>query len=113
MKYAEFIETDFFSKQRERLLSEDEYTELQKLLVTDPELGGVIVGTGGCRKIRFSPESSNCGKRGGVRVIYYYQSPKGRIWLFTVYQKGQKDTLTGAEKNMLRSAIEHLKRGSL
>ncbi|EHD19766.1 hypothetical protein BrE312_0312 [Brenneria sp. EniD312] len=52
MRYVEFIETDFFSKQRERLLSEDEYTEFQKLLVTDLKLGSVIVGTGGCRKTR-------------------------------------------------------------
>ncbi|HAG2283318.1 TPA: addiction module toxin RelE [Salmonella enterica] len=113
MEFFEFIETDFFSGLRKKLLTEEEYTEFQKLLIVNPEAGSVMVGTGGCRKIRFSPESYQKGKSGAVRVIYYYQSPEGRIWLFLLYQKGQKDTLTGAEKNTLKSAISLLKEGKL
>ncbi len=80
MDFLQFIETPFFSKQREVLLTEDEFRELQQVLLLNPSSGALIVGTGGVRKVRFAIGQK--GKSGGVRVIYYYQEPQGRIWFF-------------------------------
>lgn len=64
------IETSIFTRQVQALLTEDEYRELQIVLVSRPNLGSVIKGSGGLRKVRWA--SSGKGKRGGVRVIYYW-----------------------------------------
>lgn len=69
-----------------------------------PLKGDPIVGTGGVRKIRWNAD--NCsGKSGGVRVIYYYHNQLMPLFLFTVYGKSKKVSLTQAEKNTLKSII--------
>ncbi|CNI45338.1 hypothetical protein [Yersinia vastinensis] len=54
MDFLQFIEAPFFSKQREVLLTEDEFRELQQVLLLNPSSGALIVGTGGVRKVRFA-----------------------------------------------------------
>ncbi|PHZ24297.1 type II toxin-antitoxin system RelE/ParE family toxin [Yersinia massiliensis] len=107
MDFLQFIETPFFSKQWEVLLTEDEFRELQQVLLLNPSSGALIVGTGGVRKVRFAIGQK--GKSGGVRIIYYYQEPQSRIWLFTVYPKNQKDTLTSSEKQQFKDVIIQIK----
>jgi len=63
------IETSVFTRQLHKLLSGDEYKQLQLALVSRPDLGSIIVRSGGLRKVRWSIRGR--GKRGGVRVIYY------------------------------------------
>ena len=65
----EFVETPLFTRLVKKLLNDDEYRELQEVLIYRPDLGDVIQGTGGLRKIRWMRKGR--GKRGGVRVIYY------------------------------------------
>ena len=60
------------------LLQDDEFRAFQEILINDPEAGDTISGTGGFRKIRWS--RPGMGKRGGVRVIYYNVTKKGRIY---------------------------------
>lgn len=67
----------------------------------------MIVGTGGVRKIRWTGDS-NQGKRGGVRVIYYYYDQSIPIFLLTVYGKNQKDNLSQEEKNLVKSIISNI-----
>lgn len=113
MNYIEFIETSVFSRQREALLTDDEYRVFQEMLIINPLEGDLIQGTGGCRKVRFAPESNNKGKSGGIRSIYYFQNGEGRIWLFMAYPKSRKDNLSGEEKNALKAIIHQLKESSL
>ncbi|WP_186367183.1 MULTISPECIES: hypothetical protein [Yersinia] len=54
MDFLQFIEAPFFSKQREILLTEDEFRELQQVLLLNPSSGALIMGTGGVRKVRFA-----------------------------------------------------------
>jgi hypothetical protein len=82
------------------LLSDDEYGALQEHLVTHPDAGDVIAGTGGLRKIRWA--SMGKGKRGGVRAIYYYVVSEAQIRMILIYRKGIKDDLTPKEKTVLR-----------
>ena len=66
----EFLETPVFTKQVWDLFSDDEYRELQAHLVQHPDVGAIIQESGGLRKIRWAVKGQ--GKRGGVRVIYYW-----------------------------------------
>ncbi len=62
-----FIETQLFTRLVNQYLSDEQYSELQQALIDNPELGPVIAGTGGIRKLRWAAPGR--GKRGGYRVI--------------------------------------------
>jgi hypothetical protein len=69
---ATFVELPTFEKYRAGYLSDDEYRLLQEEMLRNPEAGDVIKGTGGLRKLRFGDSRRGKGKRGGLRIIYYY-----------------------------------------
>jgi hypothetical protein len=95
-----FIETPIFTTDVRRLLSDEEYAGLQQHLVSQPDAGDVIAGTGGLRKVRWS--ATGKGKRGGTRVIYYHVVSQAQIRMILIYRKGIKDDLTPREKLVLR-----------
>ena len=64
-----FVEAPLFTKLVGEYLTDEEYAALQAALAEDPELGDVIPGSGGVRKVRWGTRGR--GKRGGVRVIYF------------------------------------------
>lgn len=100
----QFIETSVFTKALHALLSDDEYRELQNLLLHDPTLGDVIRGGGGIRKMRFGIEGR--GKSGGVRVIYFWLSADDEIYMLLIYPKSKKDTLSADEVAVLRALVK-------
>lgn len=100
-----FRETVVFTKQVVEKLSDSEYLELQAALVLQPELGDLIPNSGGLRKLRWVESRRGRGKRGGVRVIYYWYSPQELIYLLLLYSKGEKDDLSAEEKRALRRLI--------
>lgn len=106
MQLLTFIETSIFTKYIKELYSDDEYLEIQKELMQNPEKGDLMQGTGGLRKIRFG---RNSGKSGGVRILYYYTDEFGRIYLIMVYPKSVKDNITDAEKHVFKKLLETLK----
>ena len=74
----------------------------------DPEAGDVITGTGGARKLRWAVGAE--GKRGGVRVIYYFGGEDMPVMLFAIYKKGRKDNLTQDEKAELKTIIKQIQK---
>lgn len=86
------------------LLSDEEYREFQLYLAENPTAGDVIKETGGLRKVRWA--SGGKGKRGGVRVIYYYKLSESQIRLLVIYKKGIKDDLSADERRALRALNE-------
>ena len=88
------------------LLSDDEYAELQGALVVDPEAGDLIRETGGLRKIRWSQLRRGKGKRGGVRVIYYWYSSGSLIYMLLAYSKDERDDLSAAQKKLLARLVK-------
>jgi len=80
----EFIEAPAFTRHLDRYLSEEAYRSLQDHLALAPESGDVMPGTGGFRKIRWADTRRGKGRRGGLRVIYYYFSNQRQIWLMTL-----------------------------
>ena len=99
-----FIESPVFTRQVIALLSDDSYAEFQHFLAMQPDAGDLIQGTGGLRKIRWAAQGK--GKRGGVRVIYFYVSARQQMRMLLIYRKGVKDDLSAAEKKVLRGLNE-------
>jgi hypothetical protein len=99
-----FIETSVFTKQVNRLMNDDEYTKLQVSLIRKPDIGKVIQGTGGIRKMRWA--GSGRGKRGGSRIIYYWVKSEHQIFMLMAYPKNEKDELNTEERKALRQLVE-------
>ncbi len=104
-----FIETKIFTQQITSLMSDPEYRILQNDLLADPKAGNVIENSGGLRKIRFGIKGRGKGKRGGVRIIYFYHDVKDRIYLLVSYRKNEKDDLSAKELEILRNITRGLK----
>ena len=99
-----FIETPIFTKRLSELLDDDSYAAFQRELLSRPDMGDVIEGTGGLRKVRVA--SGGHGKRGGSRVIYYHFSSASQIALLMIYPKNEKDDLSAAERKALKHIVE-------
>tara|TARA_R110002072_G_C7850058_1_gene525599 strand:- start:660 stop:980 length:321 start_codon:yes stop_codon:yes gene_type:complete len=104
MNFMLIIETSIFTKLINQLMSDDEYRELQEALVNRPEIGDIIKGSGGLRKVRWKLEST--GKSGGVRVIYYWVVDDNHIRMLYVYPKGKQENLTFEQLNALKTIVE-------
>ena len=103
-----FIESkSFLSAWRRCGLADGDLLALQIGILVDPKSAPVIEGTGGLRKLRFSPPGSRRGKSGSHRVCYVYFEEFGIVFLVTVYDKKQKDNLSAAGKKTIRMMIEH------
>lgn len=99
-----FRETSVFTRQIAVLLPDEELTALQWVLMSDPEKGDLIRGSGGLRKIRWA--GSGRGKCGGLRVIYYWYVPGDTILLLFAYPKSEQSDLTPAQIQALKSIID-------
>jgi hypothetical protein len=99
----EFIETTIFTERITKLLTDDEYYDLQTVLAGHPKAGEVIPGAGGLRKLRW--RATGRGKRGGLRVIYYCWS-EDRLYMIFVYDKAQQGDLTPGQLKTLRAYVK-------
>jgi mRNA-degrading endonuclease RelE of RelBE toxin-antitoxin system len=99
-----FIETRLFTRLVQEYLGDDEYRELQKSLMDNPETGNVIPGSGGIRKLRW--RAPGRGKRGGYRVIYYVKRSQGVIWMLTIYPKNVAENISIHVLRQIRKEVE-------
>jgi mRNA-degrading endonuclease RelE of RelBE toxin-antitoxin system len=98
-----FIETSHFTAEVKRLSSEDDYYKFQDHLVARPDVGVIIPGSGGLRKVRFAAKGH--GKRGGVRIIYYWAAARDTILLLDIFPKNEKADLTKEELDELSGIV--------
>jgi hypothetical protein len=98
------VETETFMRQVDGLLSTSSREELIGFLAFNPEAGDVIPGTGGIRKVRWAVAGK--GKRGGLRVIYYFHSELMPLFLLMAYAKSKKTDLRRAEQTALQKIAE-------
>jgi mRNA-degrading endonuclease RelE of RelBE toxin-antitoxin system len=103
---AIFIELPPFERHRQDYLTDENFRDLQNALMENPETGDVIEGTGGLRKIRHADPKRGKGKRGGLRVIYYWWLSGKQFWLYTVYNKDEMDDLTVAQRKILKDLLK-------
>ncbi len=100
------VRTPTFSRRAKRLLSETEIARLEHSIAERPDAHPVIAGTGGIRKARWA--RPGMGKRGGVRVVYYFQTRPGIVYMLDIYAKNEKTDLTSADKRELRAIVSML-----
>ena len=99
-----FVETTPFTRQIVGLLADDEYRALQASLILRPDQGAIIRGSGGLRKIRWGARGS--GKRGGIRVVYYWYLAGETFLMLFAYPKNVLDDLTQDQLKALRQFVE-------
>jgi len=99
-----FVETPVFTAAVTSLLSDEEYRQLQLALVIRPEHGALIRGSGGLRKLRWGGRGH--GKRGGVRVIYYWHPGEHFLYMLLIYAKAAQDDLTPSQVRILRRLVK-------
>jgi mRNA-degrading endonuclease RelE of RelBE toxin-antitoxin system len=102
------VELTPFLRAAAKVWSEDERAEFVDYMAANPEAGDVIPETGGLRKVRWGRQGS--GKRGGVRVVYYYYDMDLPLYLITVYAKAAREDLSPDEKRTLTALAAELKR---
>lgn len=102
-----FVEAKPFTRRRQDYLTEEEYREFQNYLLDFPDAGDVVRNTGGIRKVRWKAKGS--GKRGGLRIIYYWHVSDSHVYLLFIYQKNEFEDLSIDEYALLRKAVERWK----
>jgi len=108
MDTVEFIETSVFTKLIVELLPDDSYRLLQDDIAKNPQAGDLIPAGGGIRKLRFA--LSGKGKRGGARLIYYWQTSKYKIYMLLAYSKAKKENLEPDQVAILKALVKELER---
>lgn len=109
--WLNFVQLDPFPRAWKRLgLGDDALRGLEIAIMTNPAEAPVIRGTGGLRKLRFSPEGWQVGKSGALRVCYAYFQEFGLVALVTAYEKSRQDNLTDQERNVIRDLLREIER---
>ena len=98
------VETPTFIAESARLWTDDERLEFFAWMATQPEIGALIRGSGGCRKVRWSRRGT--GKSGGVRVIYFTRLAAGELWMLLIYPKSDKDSIPAHLLKAIREELE-------
>jgi hypothetical protein len=111
--WKRFVEFPYFTSQWKRYGLDDEALRaLELTLVAHPDIGPVIPGTGGLRKVRFARTGG--GKSSGFRIGYAYFEEFGIVCLITVYAKNDKEDIPEDQKRtiarMLRQVGDYLAR---
>lgn len=105
----EFIYTQPFRKSWAAMgLGEEELAALEEILLSQPEIGDVIEGTGGARKMRIQLEGR--GKHGGGRVIYLDVFEKENLYMLFAYPKNVQSDLTPEQKKVIAKLVESIKK---
>lgn len=92
---------------KQRKISIQDFDELERSLVANPEEGDPIQDTGGLRKIRL--RSISRGKSGGFRVCYLDVKKKEKLFFLIIYGKNEKENLSKEETKTLKSIVDRLK----
>lgn len=104
------VETPTFFRQVSALLSDLEHWTLQDDLARSPTLGKLIPGGGGIRKLRWGVRGKGQGKRGGVRVIYYFHALRETLLFLLIYGKNEREDITSEDlKGLARLVKEQFK----
>ena len=75
-----------FIRQAAALWRDDDHRAFVDFIAANPEAGDVIPDSGGIRKVRWT--RPGMGKRGGVRVIYYYHDDTMPLFLLSDLREG-------------------------
>ncbi|RLA03360.1 MAG: hypothetical protein DRQ45_03040 [Gammaproteobacteria bacterium] len=97
------VETSVFTRLVCQLMEDEQYRKLQLVLIDNPKAGAVIPGSGGLRKVRWNLAGQ--GKRGGLRVIYYWTGALNEIYMLYVYSKNVRSDLSREQLRQLKQVV--------
>ena len=100
-------ETEIFTATWPKYWTPEEFGDFCAWLALNPEAGDVIPRSGGCRKVRWAVEGR--GKRGGVRIIYFYHDDTMPLYLLLIYAKAERENWTQDEKRRAQALTETIK----
>lgn len=106
-KLMTVTETPLFLRQAAGLWSDADRHAFVDFIAANPEAGDVIPDSGGIRKVRWT--RPGMGKRGGVRVIYFYHDDAMPLYLLLIYAKAQRENWTQDEKQRAQTLTTRLK----
>lgn len=107
---AEIVSLAGYESEVSALLEEDERMAMEFYIASAPEDHPVISGAGGFRKARWARRGK--GKSGGLRVIYFFLTASGRIYMAAIYAKSRKETLSAADQHVLRRLAAQIKKAA-
>src|SRR5437667_4146025 len=99
--------TSIYEKRVGKSLSPEERVAMELHVADKPQIHPIVAGTGGVRKARWGRRGK--GKRGGVRVIYFYRSTSDVVYFLDIYAKAVKEDLTPADRQQLKELVNRLK----
>jgi len=97
-------------RQAAEVWSDEERGAFVDFIARNPEAGDLIPATGGVRKVRWRRQGS--GKRGGVRVIYFYHHSDAPIYLLMIYAKARREDLSPEAKRAVQAAAARIKQAT-
>ncbi|HXJ96609.1 MAG TPA: type II toxin-antitoxin system RelE/ParE family toxin [Terriglobia bacterium] len=107
MMSAGIAYTSVYERRVDKVLAAEERDAMELHIATNPENHPVVGGTGGVRKARWGRQGK--GKRGGVRVIYFFRSVADVVYFLDIYSKSEKEDLTPADKKQLKELVNRLR----
>jgi hypothetical protein len=99
--------TSVYERRVGKILRAEERQAMEVHIATTPENHPVVAGTAGVRKARWGRQGK--GKRGGVRVIYFYRSVADVVYFLDIYAKSEKEDLTSVDKRQLKGLVNRLR----
>lgn len=106
IRTAVFVELPAFERRRAQYLDDEAFRSLQSLLMKNPIAGTPLQETGGLRKLRFADVRRGKGKRGGLRVVYFWWETGPEFWLFTLFDKDETADLKPQERRALKAMVK-------
>jgi hypothetical protein len=100
---VKFVETTVFTRRITEAMADDEYRLLHEALLRRPAHGDLIEGTGGVRKLRWGEEGR--GKRGSLRIIYYWQAKREMFLMLYLYRKNEQKDLSAEQRKRLAKVV--------
>jgi len=98
--------TPKFIRLAKKAMTPEALQELIDTLALNPEQGAIIRDTGGIRKIRWVTGKGG-GKRGGLRVLYYFDG-EYLVLLVTLFKKSDQENIDASEKAEMRKLIDEI-----
>lgn len=99
--------TSIYEKRVGKTLRPEDRQAMELHIADNPEIHPIVAGTGGVRKARWGRRGK--GKRGGVRIIYFYRSAADVVYFLDIYAKNEKEDLTPADKQQLKGLVNRLR----